>query len=66
VRNGLIQLKAVSSPILGVVLNGVDMDRDGYYYYQYYYYYYGEDGTKKKRAHRKKKSTIGYGQEADR
>ena len=66
VLNGLIQLKAVSSPILGVVLNGVDMDRDGYYYYQYYYYYYGEDGTKKKRAHRKKRSKIGYGQEADR
>ena len=48
VRNGLIQLKAVSSPILGVVLNGVDMDRDGYYYQ--YYYYYGEDGSKKKRV----------------
>jgi succinoglycan biosynthesis transport protein ExoP len=66
VRNGLIQLKAVSSPILGVVLNGVDMDRDGYYYYQYYYYYYGEDGSKKKRVHTKKRSKIGYGQEADR
>jgi Mrp family chromosome partitioning ATPase len=65
VRNGLIQLKAVSSPILGVVLNGVDMDRDGYYYYQYYYYYYGEDGSKKKRVHTKKRSKIGYGQEAD-
>jgi capsular exopolysaccharide synthesis family protein len=65
VRNGLVQLKAVSSPILGVVLNGVDMDRDGYYYYQYYYYYYGEDGTKKKRVHTKKRSKIGYGQEAD-
>jgi Mrp family chromosome partitioning ATPase len=66
VRNGLIQLKAVGSPILGVVLNGVDMDREGYYYYQYYYYYYGEDGTKKKRVHRKKGSKTGYGQEADR
>jgi exopolysaccharide transport family protein len=66
VRNGLTQLKAVSSPILGVVLNGVDMDRDGYYYYQYYYYYYGEDGSKKKRVHTKKKSRIGYGQGADR
>ena len=66
VRNGLTQLKAVSSPILGVVLNGVDMDRDGYYYYQYYYYYYGEDGGKKKRVHTKKRSKIMYGQEADR
>jgi len=66
VRNGLIQLQAVSSPILGVVLNGVDMNRDGSYYYQYYYYYYGEDGSKKKRAHTRKRSRIRYGQEADR
>jgi Mrp family chromosome partitioning ATPase len=66
VRNGLTQLKAVSSAILGVVLNGVDMDREGHYYYQYYYYYYGEDGSRKKRVHRKKRSRTGYGQEADR
>lgn len=66
VRNGLIQLQAVSSPILGVVLNGVDMNRDGSYYYQYYYYYYGEDGSKKKRAHTRKRSRIRYGQEAGR
>jgi capsular exopolysaccharide synthesis family protein len=66
VRNGLIQLKAVNSPILGVVLNGVDMDRDGSYYYQYYYYYYGEDGSKKKRVHTRKRSKIGYGEEAAR
>jgi exopolysaccharide transport family protein len=59
VRNGLSQLKGVNSPILGVVLNGVDMDRDGYYYYQYYYYYYGEDGERKKKAHRKKKHRSG-------
>ena len=55
VRNGLNQLKGVNSPILGVVLNGVDMDRDGYYYYQYYYYYYGEDGERKKKVHSTKK-----------
>jgi capsular exopolysaccharide synthesis family protein len=61
VKNGLGQLKGVNSPILGVVLNGVDMDRDGYYYYQYYYYYYGEDGERKKKVHRTKKR--GHGKE---
>ncbi|MCU0594045.1 MAG: polysaccharide biosynthesis tyrosine autokinase [Desulfobacterota bacterium] len=55
VKNGLSQLKGVNSPILGAVLNGVDMDRDGYYYYQYYYYYYGEDGERKKKVHKTKK-----------
>ena len=55
------ELKGVNSPILGVVLNGVDMDRDGYYYYQYYYYYYGEDGERKKKVHRTKKR--GHGKE---
>jgi capsular exopolysaccharide synthesis family protein len=64
VRNGLTQLKIVSSSILGVVLNGVDMDRDGSYYYQYYYYYYGEDGSRKRRVYEKKRSKIDYGQEA--
>ena len=64
VRNGLTQLKVVSSPILGVVLNGVDMDRDGSYYYQYYYYYYGEDGSRKRRVYKKKRSKIDSDQEA--
>jgi len=51
VKNGLHQLKAMNARILGVVLNGVNMNREGYYYYQYYYYYYGEgqDRTKSKR-----------------
>jgi len=51
VKNGLNQLKSVNARVLGVVLNGVDMNREGYYYYQYYYYYYGEgpDRTKSKR-----------------
>jgi capsular exopolysaccharide synthesis family protein len=55
VKNGLSQLKGVNSPVLGAILNGVDMDRDGYYYYQYYYYYYGEDGERKKKIHKTKK-----------
>ncbi len=48
VRNGVEQLRGVNATILGAVLNGVNMGKDGYYYYQYYYYYYGEDGDKKK------------------
>lgn len=61
VKNGVNQLLAVNSRILGAVLNGVDMERDGYYYYQYYYYYYGEDGQRKKRMRRKKRTKTRYG-----
>jgi polysaccharide biosynthesis transport protein len=48
VKNGLRQLQTVNAHVLGVVLNGVDMEREGYYHYQYYYYYYGDDREKKK------------------
>lgn len=41
-------LQKVNARILGVVLNGVPVDRGGGYYY-YYYYYYDEQGRKKKR-----------------
>lgn len=56
VKNGIAQLEATGTHILGAILNGVDMGRDSYYYYQYYYYYYGEDAERKKKPHRKKKS----------
>lgn len=56
IKNGLSQLKAINANVLGVVLNGVDMGREGYYYYQYYYYYYGEDGHRKKKSGSRKKS----------
>ncbi|MFC1813026.1 GumC family protein [Thermodesulfobacteriota bacterium] len=62
VQNGLSQLTAVNSKILGAVLNGVDTGRDSYYYYQYYYYYYGDDGKDKKtKGLRKKKKPSPYG-----
>jgi len=56
VKNGVEQLKAVESHILGAVLNGINPGRDGYYHYQYYYYYYGEKGVKKSKGHREQKS----------
>ncbi|PKN64322.1 MAG: hypothetical protein CVU57_15600 [Deltaproteobacteria bacterium HGW-Deltaproteobacteria-15] len=55
VKNGLNQLKSVNARVLGVVLNGVDMNREGYYYYQYYYYYYGEGPDKGGKTKRKRK-----------
>jgi polysaccharide biosynthesis transport protein len=50
VKNGLTQFQNVNGHVLGVILNGVDMGREGYYFYQYYYYYYGEDGGKKRKT----------------
>ncbi|MCX6601306.1 MAG: polysaccharide biosynthesis tyrosine autokinase [bacterium] len=49
-------LKNVRSPVLGVVLNGLDIKKiyGSYYYYfhyyQYYYYYGSESNTKKRRG----------------
>jgi len=60
IKNGLDQLQAVNAPILGVVLNCIDIGRDNYYYYQYYYYYYGEDGEKGKKPRRKKRPKSYY------
>lgn len=44
VRRAAEQIEAVKARILGVLLNGVDLRRDGYYYdyYRYYYAYYGD------------------------
>jgi len=54
-KNGIAQFEAVGAHILGAVLNGVDMSKDGYYsYYQYYYYYYGENGEEKKSRSKKR------------
>lgn len=54
-KTGLEQLRAVGAKLLGVVLNGVSMDRGSYYYYQYYYYY-GDEGYQEKKSSRKKKT----------
>ncbi|MFA5028857.1 MAG: CpsD/CapB family tyrosine-protein kinase [Candidatus Methylomirabilota bacterium] len=40
-RNAKAQLESVKATFLGVVLNSVDLKRDGYYYRYYYQYYYG-------------------------
>jgi exopolysaccharide transport family protein len=61
VKNGLAQLHSVNAKVLGVVLNGVNMGREGYYYYQYYYYYYGEDGKDSRVTKRKKRTEGGDG-----
>ncbi len=43
VRQGLRALRDVDSPLVGAVLNAVNLDRREYSYY-YHYYYYGRDG----------------------
>jgi succinoglycan biosynthesis transport protein ExoP len=55
--NGVAQFEAVGANILGAILNGVDMGRDGYHYYQYYYSYYGkgEEPKAHSRIRRKQK-----------
>jgi len=45
------QLENVKAKIYGVVLNQVDLEREGYYYKYYYYYDYGEKGKRKKELH---------------
>lgn len=55
VRRSIQQLRDVNAKLLGVVLNNVDMLRDGYarYHYYRYYSYYTEDGKKRKRRSEK-------------
>ncbi|MBI4634803.1 MAG: CpsD/CapB family tyrosine-protein kinase [Candidatus Rokubacteria bacterium] len=45
VRRAAEQIEAVKGRILGVLLNSVNLQRDGYYYdyYRYYHAYYGGD-----------------------
>jgi capsular exopolysaccharide synthesis family protein len=40
-QNAKAQLESVKAKFLGVILNSVDLKRDGYYYRYYYQYYYG-------------------------
>jgi Mrp family chromosome partitioning ATPase len=63
-KNGVAQFEAVGAPLIGAILNAVDLGKDSYYYYQYYYYYYGEDQEKRKKLRRKKKSKNRYTEEA--
>ena len=41
IRNAKTQLESVKATFLGVILNSVNLRRDGYYYRYYYQYYYG-------------------------
>jgi Mrp family chromosome partitioning ATPase len=43
IRRAAAQMEAVNARILGVLLNSVNMRREGYYYdyYRYYHRYYG-------------------------
>jgi len=51
VRSAVQGLQKVNAKIIGVVLNSVNMSKEGAYYYQYaYYYYYGENENKKMRV----------------
>ncbi|MBN2106757.1 MAG: polysaccharide biosynthesis tyrosine autokinase [Deltaproteobacteria bacterium] len=55
VRAAVEKFEGINAPILGAVLNSVDIKNAGYYYSrQYYGYSYGMDGQHRK----KKKSTI--------
>ena len=42
-------LEKVNANILGVVLNKIDMEKEGHYYPYNYYYYYGDDKKKKRK-----------------
>ena len=44
IRRATEQIQAVKGKILGVLLNDVDLDRDGYHY-KYYRYYQSSDGA---------------------
>ncbi len=54
IRNGIRQLKDIQAPILGAVLNNIDIGKGSYYYYQDYHSYYAEDGDRKKKKHKKR------------
>jgi len=44
-------LEKVNANMLGVILNKIDMEKEGHYYPYNYYYYYGDD---KKKKHKRK------------
>lgn len=54
-----ILLNNVNAEFLGVLVNGIDIDRMyGSYYYYYHYYYYGDGEQKKKRKKKQKTDHI--------
>ncbi|MEW5804524.1 MAG: polysaccharide biosynthesis tyrosine autokinase [bacterium] len=57
IMRGKDLLKNVNAPLLGAIINNIDLGkRSYYYYYQYYYYqYYGDDEKKGEKRKRRKK-----------
>ena len=52
------QLEKVGVRILGLVLNKISQDRDGYYYYSYYHYsdyYTDKEGESQAKTHHKRR-----------
>lgn len=50
VKYSVKRLRQVRAPLLGVIINAVDMESPDYYAYNsghYYYHYYGEDGERR-------------------
>ena len=47
---GLRSLRDVDAPVVGAVLNAVDLSRQEYSYYYHYYYYKGDKGEGRPRA----------------
>jgi capsular exopolysaccharide synthesis family protein len=58
-QRAIKMLTDLKAKIVGVVLNGIMLGKNGYYYYDYYYYqyghYYGEEETKEKSSWFKKR-----------
>ena len=60
VKNAVDRFGTVGAYVIGAILNGVDLGRNGYYYY----YDYGEEGENKRKSNRKRKSKSLYDEEA--
>ncbi|MBN1540808.1 polysaccharide biosynthesis tyrosine autokinase [candidate division KSB1 bacterium] len=56
-RRAYEQLKKVNAPVLGAILNGIQVANvyGSTYYYYHYHYYAGAEGKKTKKANRKRK-----------
>jgi Mrp family chromosome partitioning ATPase len=57
-RQSKSALLQVNAKILGVVINRVDIHRNGYYYDYRNYYYYGKEGRKKELVYKLNKKSI--------
>lgn len=59
IKRGYDLLKNVNAPMLGGIINNIDLGkRSYYYYYQYYYYQYYGDGETKTHKRRTRKKRV--------